>query len=121
MAATPRDARLTSDSRYTLTRAFTQFVDGNHAAPDQSASDHRPAGQRGSEMRAILEEASLHALGTPGRPADKLGAEDNFGGLYDNGLGVGCRGLSSAVNLGNFLIAKKGEADPTRPRHSSRH
>ena len=72
-------------------------------------------------MRAILEEASLHALGTPGRPADKLGAEDNFGGLYDNGLGVGCRGLSSAVNLGNFLIAKKGEADPTRPRHSSRH
>jgi hypothetical protein len=32
MVTAPRDARFTSDSRYTLTRAFTQFVYGNHAA-----------------------------------------------------------------------------------------
>jgi len=32
MVTTPRDARFTSDSKYTLTRAFTQFVYGNHAA-----------------------------------------------------------------------------------------
>jgi hypothetical protein len=32
MATTPRDARFTSDSRYTLTGAFTQFVYGDHPA-----------------------------------------------------------------------------------------
>jgi len=32
MVTTARDARFTSDSKYTLTRAFTQFVYGNHAA-----------------------------------------------------------------------------------------
>ena len=64
MATTPRDARFTSDSRYTLTRVFTQFVYGNHAAirsisvgssgrKDRASENARlPAGPVGTAMGA---------------------------------------------------------------------
>jgi hypothetical protein len=54
--------RFISDSRYTLTRAFTQFVYGNHAAPINQRRIIARRGSAESEMRAILEEASLRAV-----------------------------------------------------------
>jgi hypothetical protein len=67
MATCPRDARFTSDSRYTLTRVFTQFVYGDHAATRSISVGSSPGARelftRCDTKAMLLSKAAIVAGG----------------------------------------------------------